>query len=78
MFNPLVNSFDELSDNELENKITDLSQKYFRTTNPDLKNQISVMLEMHKQEAIMRRAKAANKLKEQNGNSDLDNLINIS
>lgn len=78
MFNPLVDNFKDLSDNELENKITELSRKYFLAKNPALQEQVGAVLNMFKQEAITRRAIANQKIKEQNDDSGLDNLINIS
>ena len=38
MFNPLVDDFSNLSDNELELKISELSRKYFQTSNPSVNN----------------------------------------
>jgi len=78
MFNPLVDNFDELEDSEIDQKISELSRKYFQTKNPQLQQQVSVILEMYKEEMYTRRAKAAQAQKEQNGESGLDNLINIS
>ena len=78
MFNPLVDSFDELEDSEIDTKISELSRKYFQTTNPQLQQQLSVILEMYKEEIRSRRAKAAQAQREQNGEEGLDNLINIS
>ena len=77
MFNPLVHSFAELSDAEIENKIIELGRKYWMTRNPDLQYQISVILDMYKEEAAARRAKAYQKT-QQNSDGDLDNLININ
>lgn len=77
MFNPLVDSFDNLTDSDIENKIVELQRKYFLTHNPSLQNQISVILDMYKEEARSRRAKQFAKLNNQD-NNDLDSLINIS
>jgi len=78
MFNPLVDNFDDLTDSEVENKITELSRKYFISRNPQVQQQISTILEMFKQEMRARRAKQQLKEREQNGENGLDNLINIS
>lgn len=78
MFNPLVDSFSKLSDSEIDDKISELSRKYFISHNPQVQMQISTILEMYKQEAQSRRAKAAQKQAEQDGESGLDNLINVS
>lgn len=77
MFNPLVDSFDLLSDQEIEDKIVELGRKYWMTRNPDVQAQIAVILDMYKQESYSRRAKNFQKSQE-NSDSDLDNLINIS
>lgn len=78
MFNPLLDSFDNLSDSEVENKISELSRKYFISRNPQVQQQISVILDMYKQEMRSRIAKARLKDQEQNGENGLDSLINIS
>tara|TARA_B100000925_G_C21745209_1_gene361016 strand:- start:271 stop:513 length:243 start_codon:yes stop_codon:yes gene_type:complete len=80
MFNPLVDSMDQLTDAEVENKVTELSRKYFQTKNLQLQQQLSTVIDMYKEEAKARRAKAL--IKQQNNSQDdnnsLDNLINIS
>jgi hypothetical protein len=65
-----------LKDNELEDKIIDLSSRYWKTTNPEVQQQIMLILDDYRQELSTRRAKQ--QIKEQNGENDLDNLINIS
>ena len=78
MFNPLVDSFADLSDAEVENKSIELQRKYFMTHNPQVQEQISAVLDMYKEENRARRAKAYSQQNEQNGESGLDNLINVS
>lgn len=78
MFNPLLDNFDNLSDAEVENKISELSRKYFISRNPQVQQQISVILDMYKQEMRLRISKARLKDQEQNGENGLDSLINIS
>lgn len=78
MFNPLVHDFKELSDSEIDLKISELSRKYFMARNPQLQSQISTILEMYKQEAYTRREQQKLRQMEQNGDNDLDNLIKIS
>lgn len=80
MFNPLIN-FTQYTDSQLEEKITDLQRKYFQTRNPQLQQQIAVSLDNFKTEIQTRRAIAAQQQREQmaeNGDSDLDSLININ
>lgn len=74
MFNPLVDSFSELTDAEVENATRDLSRKYYQTPNPQVQEQIAVMLDMYRQEL---HARMANK-SVQTDDSDLDNLIKVS
>jgi hypothetical protein len=78
MFNPLVDDFSKLSESELEQKIIELGRKYWQTRNPQVQMQISNILEMYKEEAHARRARSYVKQNEDNSNSGLDNLINIS
>jgi len=81
MFNPLINNFNELTDSEIDGKISELSRKYFQTTNPQVQQQIAVAIDMFKEEALSRRAMAYQRQVQQsqeNGESGLDNLINIS
>lgn len=76
-FNPLVDSFDDISTNDLEEKIVELQRKYFMTANLQVQQQISAILDMYIEEAKSRRAKSMKKDLE-NPESGLDNLINIS
>jgi hypothetical protein len=78
MFNPLVDDLSVLDDLEIENKISELSRKYFQARNPELQRQVAVILEMYKQESITRREKARLQQNQENGEEGLDNLINIS
>jgi hypothetical protein len=75
MFNPLVDSFEDLTDAQLQDKAQDLTRRYFQTRNPALQNQIAVILDMFKQEQTARIYKQQNSDNEDD--SDLDNLINI-
>lgn len=75
MFNPLVDSFEDLTDAQLQDKAQDLTRRYFQTRNPALQNQIAVILNMFKQEQTARIYKQQNSDNEDD--SDLDNLINI-
>ena len=77
MFNPLVDSFDALTDAQIEQATRDLSRKYFQSRNPQVQQQIAVLLDMYREEMRSRMAKQALAL-QQNANSDLDSLIKIS
>lgn len=78
--NPFVDDLSDISTNDLSDKINDLSKKYFMTTNPEVQNQIRVVLEMYRAEAITRQAKETlnQSSDNENGENSLDNLINIS
>ena len=79
MFNPLVDSFSELKDVEIENKIVELQRKYFQAgANPQLQQQVQAILEIYKLEMQERRSKSLQKQNQDDGENSLDNLINIS
>jgi hypothetical protein len=67
----------KFKDSELENKISELSRKYFMTSNSNVQHQISLILESYKIELRSRREK--NIIEEyQKRDRDLDNLINVN
>ena len=74
---PFVNNLSSLKDTELENKIQELSKRYFQTSNPAVQHQIVVILDDYKEELRRRRQKQWTE-QYQNRNTDLDNLINVS
>lgn len=78
---PLFQNASSLSDQEIEDKVLNLTKKYFQTQNPQLQQQISSLVEDYKLELESRRAKQrldAQKQQEENGEKGLDSLINIS
>ena len=76
---PFIHDQSLLSDNELEEKIFLLQRRYFQNANTELKFQIQLALDTYKDEMQSRRAIAAQRQKdEQNGESGLDSLINVS
>jgi len=77
-FNPLVDSFDDLSDSEVDQKIVDLQKKYFMSQNLQVQSQIASILDMYREEARARQQKAYAKMNQSNDDADLDNLINVS
>jgi len=78
MSHPLIDNLESLSNHEVEEKLLDLQKKYFSTHNPDLRMQLSMIIEMYREEIRARRAKEMSKLNSQNGENGLDSLINIS
>ena len=77
MINPLIDSLDHFTIQELEEKVADLQRKYFLTRNPQVQVQIANVLDIYKIELQDRRVK---ELKRQqnlgNDENSLDNLIN--
>jgi hypothetical protein len=80
MFNPLISDFKDLKVADLEDKISELSRKYFiaiRSGNGMLAQQVAVVLEMYRNE-LQTRNLSVNKIPTPDGKTDLDSLINIS
>ena len=78
MFNPLLPDLSKIKTEELDNKITELMQKYFQAARHGqggVCSQIGMILESYKYEQAMRHAKATQKLSSQNKN--LDDFINV-
>ncbi len=77
VINPLAEDISQLKDTELENKIQDLSKKYWIAKNADIKYQISLFIDMYREELKMRQARAWQE-QTQKRNKDLDNLIQVN
>jgi hypothetical protein len=75
--NPLSPDLSKMKETELENKLQELSKRYFQTNNASVQYQIAVLIDMYKYELSVRRAKQWQE-QTQNLNKDLDNLINVS
>jgi hypothetical protein len=79
MFHPLIAPPTELKDADLEQKILDLSKKYFiaaRMGQGGVCDQLSMALDMYKQEQG-RRQRESTKTLVKNQDKDLDDLINV-
>ena len=74
MVHPLA-QVNHLTDTELQEKLDDLNKKYWMASNPDVRNQIVLMLDSLKLEQENRQIKQK---QEENQDNNLDNLINIS
>jgi hypothetical protein len=74
---PLVGDLSVLKDADIENKIQDLTRKYFMSNNFDLQQQIGMVLSAYKEELANRQRQAYEKMM-QTRNKDLDKLINVS
>jgi hypothetical protein len=77
MIHPLVQDLSSLKDNEIEEKILDLSKKYWITRNPEVQFQIRMLLDQFNEELKVRRNKALQQQYE-NRNQELDKLIKIN
>lgn len=73
---PLVDDFTDLTDTEINEKISDLSHKYWKTKNPQVQTQIMMILDQLKEEQRIRIQKS--QINQDSDENDLDNLINIS
>jgi hypothetical protein len=74
---PLAGDFSQLSDSDIESKITDLTKKYFMTNNEGMKMQISSLLDDYNNEIKKRRQLQLEKLMA-NRDKTLDKLIKVS
>jgi len=74
---PLLGNLDSLKDNELEQKIFDLSKKYFMTNNPEVQSQMIMVLNGLKEEMSKRRQAQLASLMA-NRDKTLDKLIKVS
>ena len=79
MFNPLLPDLSTLKNEDVDNKITELMNKYFVASKfgqGGVMQQISVILEAYKEEQSRRHVLASQKLM-QNRNQDLGEYIKI-
>ena len=74
---PLIQDFSEYKDSEIESKIGDLTQKYFQTSNVELRSQIVMVLESFKEELGRRRQASLNRMME-NRDKSLDKLVKVN
>lgn len=77
MIHPLAEDYSQLKDIEIENRLQDLSRKYFQAQNPSVKQQIAIFIDIYKTELNSRRMKAMEQLY-QKRDKDLDSLIKIN
>jgi hypothetical protein len=74
---PLVDNLSSIKISELENKINELTQKYFSTHNFDVQQQIIMVLNTYKEELASRQRTEYEKMIKSR-NKDLDKLIKVS
>jgi hypothetical protein len=77
MIHPLSEDLSSLKDIDIENKLQDLTKKYFQTHNPDIKYQISVFIDIYRVELQARRQRAIEQ-QYQKRDKDLDKLIKVN
>ena len=75
MLHPFTQNVSELSDKEIDEKLSDLTKKFFQTRNPPAKSQIQLLMNSYKLEISERQIKARLL---GNDNKGLDKLIDIS
>lgn len=76
MFHPLESDLSDLKDKEVEDKVLELTKKYYaaaRLGNPDLLTQISTFITIYKSELSRRYMQRSNG----QDKDDLDQLINV-
>ena len=76
MFHPLADDLSKLTDSEVEEKLQELTRKYFaaqRLGNRELLTQLSTFVTMYRQEMSRRHLNRTNP----NLDKDLDQLINV-
>lgn len=75
MIHPIVEDIEKIDDAVLEEKILDLTKKYFtahRLGKPELLTQIQMIITIYKEERLRRHLTKKNDL-----DKDLDQLINV-
>ena len=75
MIHPHQIDLQEFTDAQIEQKLFKLNSMYFMTENQQVRQQMILLMDSYKLELESRRA---SKKIEQDGNNDLDNLINVS
>ena len=80
MLHPFQEDTSEMTVTQIYDKVAELTKKYFQSNNPQVKEQIGTFIEYYKQEALVKEAKEKleQEKNQQNGDLDLDKLINIS
>lgn len=78
MSHPLVGNLEKLKDIELQEKINDLTNKYWRISNSDVQIQIQMVLEAYNNEMQRRQSVAWEKFHNNEKRKSLDKLINVT
>jgi hypothetical protein len=75
---PGITDLSQFSDLQLEEKLYKLNRYYFLTDNTSLRQQMLLVMDTYKVELEERRTAAKIKQQQENGDNDLDSLINVS
>ena len=78
MIHPHQPDLSEFTDTQLEEKLLKLNHMYFITDNPDVRQQMILLIDGYKLEIESRRAAARRKQIEDQEDNGLDSLINVS
>jgi hypothetical protein len=78
MIHPHQPDLSEFTDTQLEEKLLKLNHMYFITENPDVRQQMILLIDGYKLEIESRRAAARRKQIEDQEDNSLDDLINVS
>ena len=74
---PLFEDTTELSDNDLEEKVTDLTKRYWQTSNPQAQQQITLLIDSYRLDLETRRSRQKLANEAINSQSELDKLIKV-
>lgn len=77
MIHPHQPDLSEFTDTQLEEKLLKLNHMYFITENPDVRQQMILLIDGYKLEIESRRAAARRKQIEDQEDNSLDDLINV-
>ncbi len=78
MIHPHQPDLSEFTETQLEEKLLKLNHMYFITDNPDVRQQMILLIDGYKLEIEARRAEARRKQIEDQEDNSLDDLINVS
>jgi len=76
LIHPNLGDLSEFTLNELEQKVLKLNSMYFMTQDENVRHQMILLIDSYKIEIEERRRQQ--KKEQEDTNSDLDNLINVS
>jgi len=76
LIHPNLGDLSEFTLNELEQKVLKLNSMYFMTQDENVRHQMILLIDSYKIEIEERRKQQ--KKEQEDTNSDLDNLINVS